>query len=199
MDWRRTCYPCKHFLAVFKKFPNWTLYDLSPLYINSPFITLDDIALLPSSSQPNFKSFRLPMRKRKETTSGRVGAKVANVKRFRKVEVTDDSMNSQNLVSEIVIEEQPLNQHCFEVDQPVYIAVSYYILKMVSIEHITMPFDAMRKHFLKCLETSKFSDFPLEKKNGVMQAESHVRVNLYCTCKLPWLWYHKKSKDMHMA
>lgn len=66
-----------------------------------------DIALLPSSLQPNFKSFRLPMRKRK----------VDNVKRFRKVEVTDDSMNSQNLVSEIVIEKQPLN-----------ISFSYYVL-----------------------------------------------------------------------
>jgi len=39
--WEKTRYPCKHFFAVFRKFPAWTWDDLSNAYINSPFINLD--------------------------------------------------------------------------------------------------------------------------------------------------------------
>ena len=40
-SWKKSYYPCKHFFAVFLKFPNWSWDTLSPLYVNSPFLQLD--------------------------------------------------------------------------------------------------------------------------------------------------------------
>ena len=40
-DWGRTGYLCKHFFAVFKKYPAWPWKDLSKLYTESPFLNLD--------------------------------------------------------------------------------------------------------------------------------------------------------------
>ena len=39
--WCKTGYLCKHFFAVFEKFPSWSFNALSPIYINSPFLNLD--------------------------------------------------------------------------------------------------------------------------------------------------------------
>ena len=41
-NWSITGYPCKHFLAVFEKFPAWSWQNMSSLYIKSPFLNLDD-------------------------------------------------------------------------------------------------------------------------------------------------------------
>ena len=40
-DWGRTGYVCKHFFAIFKKYPAWSWIDLSKLYKESPFLNLD--------------------------------------------------------------------------------------------------------------------------------------------------------------
>lgn len=41
-DWSHSMYLCKHFFAVFRKFPKtWSWDALSVLYRNSPFLTLD--------------------------------------------------------------------------------------------------------------------------------------------------------------
>ena len=40
-SWKKSYYPCKHFFAVFLKFPNRSWDALSPLYVNSPFLQLD--------------------------------------------------------------------------------------------------------------------------------------------------------------
>ena len=39
--WCKTGYLCKHFFAVFEKFPSWSFNALSPIYIISPFLNLD--------------------------------------------------------------------------------------------------------------------------------------------------------------
>ena len=41
-DWRKSAYPCKHFFAVFMKYPEWGWNRLSPSYRTSPFLTLDE-------------------------------------------------------------------------------------------------------------------------------------------------------------
>ncbi|XP_065657884.1 uncharacterized protein LOC136082459 isoform X2 [Hydra vulgaris] len=41
-DWISTGYPCKHFFAIFKKYPAWSWNTLSKLYVNSPFLNLDE-------------------------------------------------------------------------------------------------------------------------------------------------------------
>ena len=41
-DWKMSSYPCKHFFAVFKKFPAWDWNSLSVLYRKSPFLTMDE-------------------------------------------------------------------------------------------------------------------------------------------------------------
>ena len=42
-DWALSYYPCKHFFAVFRKYIPWQWDALSPPYINSPFLTLDNL------------------------------------------------------------------------------------------------------------------------------------------------------------
>ena len=37
LDWESSCYPCKHFFAIFRKFHAWQWDALSPMSINSPF------------------------------------------------------------------------------------------------------------------------------------------------------------------
>ena len=41
--WPLSYYPCKHFFAIFRKHIPWQLHALSPPYINSPFLTLDNL------------------------------------------------------------------------------------------------------------------------------------------------------------
>ena len=41
IDWKRSCYPCKHFFIVFKKYPCWNWESISPLYRISPHLNLD--------------------------------------------------------------------------------------------------------------------------------------------------------------
>ena len=45
-DWCKTGYLCKHFFAVFEKFPSWSLNALSPIYINSPFLDLNKTVII---------------------------------------------------------------------------------------------------------------------------------------------------------
>ena len=41
MDWKRSCYPCKYFFIVFKKYPCWNWESISLLYRMSPYLNLD--------------------------------------------------------------------------------------------------------------------------------------------------------------
>ena len=45
MDWRTSAFPCKHFFAVCNKYPQFSWDSLSPLYINSPFLKLDEVVI----------------------------------------------------------------------------------------------------------------------------------------------------------
>ena len=40
--WRKSAYPCKHFFAIFQKFPAWNWTALSKLYRHSPYLILDE-------------------------------------------------------------------------------------------------------------------------------------------------------------
>ena len=41
--WYNTPYLCKHFFAIFKKFPAWSWNALSPIYKDSPYMKLDNL------------------------------------------------------------------------------------------------------------------------------------------------------------
>ena len=41
--WKMSAYPCKHFFAIFAKYPAWSWDALSSLYRNSPFMILDEM------------------------------------------------------------------------------------------------------------------------------------------------------------
>ena len=41
-DWQKWWLSCKHFIAVFNYHPGWQWENLSPLYQNSPFFSLDE-------------------------------------------------------------------------------------------------------------------------------------------------------------
>ena len=49
-DWRNSAYLCKHFYAVFKKYPEWGWDKVSCLYTSSPFMTLDPSVIPDASS-----------------------------------------------------------------------------------------------------------------------------------------------------
>ena len=42
LSWQQSCFLCKHFLAVFYQFPDWSWDKLSVQYRNSPYTTLDE-------------------------------------------------------------------------------------------------------------------------------------------------------------
>jgi len=42
-SWRRSAYPCKHIFAIFAKYAEYSWESLSPLYITSPFLCLDQL------------------------------------------------------------------------------------------------------------------------------------------------------------
>ncbi|XP_065066055.1 uncharacterized protein LOC135691970 [Rhopilema esculentum] len=42
-DWKMSAYPCKHFFAIFVKYPSWSWDALPSAYRNSPFMVLDDV------------------------------------------------------------------------------------------------------------------------------------------------------------
>ena len=58
---------CKHFFAVFEKFPSWSFYALSSIYIGSPFLNLDKtvIPLLKENTLPD----ATPAERQNETVS----------------------------------------------------------------------------------------------------------------------------------
>ena len=66
-DSGKTGYLCKHFFAVFEKFPSWSFYALSSIYIDSPFLNLDktEIPLLKENTLPD----ATPTEKQNETVS----------------------------------------------------------------------------------------------------------------------------------
>lgn len=55
VSWKKTAYICKHFFAVFTKFPAWQWDALSGLYKNSPFLCIHrlDDCQSPSADQIN--------------------------------------------------------------------------------------------------------------------------------------------------
>ncbi len=49
-DWTRWHIPCKHFFAVFEKFPNWGWMSLPKDYLKNEYITADSAILTPLSN-----------------------------------------------------------------------------------------------------------------------------------------------------
>ncbi|XP_065679788.1 uncharacterized protein LOC136094113 [Hydra vulgaris] len=41
MNWKNSCYPCKHFFVIFKHYPCWNWESISPLYRMSPYLNID--------------------------------------------------------------------------------------------------------------------------------------------------------------
>ena len=111
-DWKRSCYPCKHFFAIFKKFPCYGWESVSSLYRNSPYLNLDSDFFVKSpkesiigdseemqNSSFNFEMTELPPPPKK-----------------RKVKITGDSLRSltmevKNLSYLIENDEELLEKH----------------------------------------------------------------------------------------
>ena len=56
LDWKRWCLPCKHFLAVFHQYPNWQWQQLSIMYRESPYLSLDDELICQDTQSPSSAS-----------------------------------------------------------------------------------------------------------------------------------------------
>lgn len=69
MDWRSSAFPCKHFFAVFTKFPQFSWDSLSPLYIDSPFLKLDDVVINNLQISDDNSTFTSQVRAQEDTGS----------------------------------------------------------------------------------------------------------------------------------
>ena len=54
-EWQRSPYLCKHFFAIFRRFPAFSWESLSATYRNSPFMTLDTLSVYQHSQQAKQK------------------------------------------------------------------------------------------------------------------------------------------------
>ncbi len=55
IDWERNRLPCKHFLAIFSCYPNCGFDQLSSVYKDSPFLTLDQDVIFRGNTVPSFQ------------------------------------------------------------------------------------------------------------------------------------------------
>ncbi len=55
IDWERNRLPCKHFLAIFSCYPNYAFDQLSSVYKDSPFLTLDQDVIFRGNTVPSFQ------------------------------------------------------------------------------------------------------------------------------------------------
>jgi hypothetical protein len=58
MDWERNRLPCKHFLAVFSHYTNCGFDQLSSVYKDSPFLTLDQDVVFRGKAVPSFQEIQ---------------------------------------------------------------------------------------------------------------------------------------------
>ena len=59
----------------------------------------------------------------------------------------------------------------------------------------------MRVHFFQCLEQGRFEPFP-EKQTDVatfFSPECVISVEILCSCRMLWVWYHIKNPALNMA
>ena len=55
-DWQKWWLPRKHFIAIFNTYPAWQWENLSSLYLNSPFFSLDEELITKLQSPCNMTS-----------------------------------------------------------------------------------------------------------------------------------------------
>ena len=55
-NWNKTGYLCKHFFAVFETFSCYSWFSLSLLYINFPFMIMDDIFRTKNTTKGTFNN-----------------------------------------------------------------------------------------------------------------------------------------------
>ena len=88
------------------------------------------------------------------------------------------------------------------VDCGIYaVANAFYILSGTDVSNIKIDENRMRAHFLQCLELGRFEPFPEKQTNTVtlFSPEKITTIELFCICKMPWVWYHSKNPDLNMA
>ena len=80
------------------------------------------------------------------------------------------------------------------------VANAFYILSGTDVLNIKIDENRMRAHFLQCLELGRFEPFPEKQKNTItlFSPEKITRVEVFCICKIPWVWYHSKNPDLNM-
>ena len=88
------------------------------------------------------------------------------------------------------------------MDCGIYAVVNaFYILIGTEVLNIKIDENRMRAHFLQCLELGRFEPFPEKQKNTVtlFSPEKITTVELFCICKMPWVWYLNKNPDLNIA
>ena len=88
------------------------------------------------------------------------------------------------------------------VDCGIYtVANAFYISSGTDMSNIKNDENRMKSHFLQCLELGRFELFPEKQTNTVtlLSPEKITTVEVFCICKMLWVWYHSKNPDLNMA
>ena len=108
---------------------------------------------------------------------------------------------SENSLLQINI--RPCQQQTNGVDCGIYtVANAFYILSGTDVSNIKIGENSMRAHFLlQCLELGRFEAFSEKQTNTVtlFPPEKISTVEVFCICKMPWVWYHSRNPDLNMA
>ena len=81
------------------------------------------------------------------------------------------------------------------------VANAFCILSGTDVSNIKIDNNRMRAHFLQCLELGPFESFPEKQTNTVtlFSPEKIPTVEVFCICKIPWVWHLSKKPDLNMA
>ena len=58
---------------------------------------------------------------------------------------------------------------------------------------------AMQEHLLQCIKVGKFVEFPESGPTKIVLycLERSAKFDVFRNCRLPWVWYHSKNKDLN--
>lgn len=103
---------------------------------------------------------------------------------------------------EVVIKVDICQQKTNAVACGVYaVANAFYILSNVDISSRRLKENAMQDRLLQCIKIGKLTEFTQSEPTEIALhcPERSVKFDVFCSCRLPWLWYHSKNKDSNMA
>ncbi|XP_065657444.1 uncharacterized protein LOC136082351 [Hydra vulgaris] len=79
------------------------------------------------------------------------------------------------------------------------IANAFNILNKTDVGTLSLDRNKIRSHFLECIGNRNFAPFPLSQAEAPFNKEKIITLEISCSCRSYWLWYHAKNPALHMV